>query len=524
MDETFATLLYIIPNAVTLATFGISYVVLKRSRHLLVALLILLSIWYLLNYYFTIPLLRVPSVLHALLFDNYNLALLFVSVCVGLFAGNLRIVRAMNTGYRVLTISLTIVFSYIIIAGLLVAFISVLLFGTPSLPDSALGQPVERTAVNAVEAKDVSQLAAAGLSFGTGDWWMFGHDPQHTSCSNFLGPDKPFVKWTFLTQGSVLSSPVIRADGTVYTASRDSNVYAVNPDGSEKWSFQTGYSVITAGSVGDDETLYIGSDDGRFYALGPNGMLRWHFASHSEARFRSPAAIADDQTIYIGCHDGNLYALAANGTLKWSFPTKAGILASPTIGSKGTIFVGNFAGELFALDASGKELWRAQIGPVYGSCAYGQDDTLYVGCADCMLYAFSSDGIRKWSYQGEYPVFESPAIGPDGTLYFPAMAKDSSLLLAMNPDGSKKWEISFSERWIKSPAVDAEGTVYVGLKDGWLYAIHPDGTEKWALKLGGGVASQPTIGPNHMLYVGSFDHRLYAIGETDTNVAIDSGH
>ena len=39
------------------------------------------------------------------------------------------------------------------------------------------------------------------------------------------------------------SSPAVGADGTIYVGSSDDNLYAVNPDGTQKWKFTTAGSL-----------------------------------------------------------------------------------------------------------------------------------------------------------------------------------------------------------------------------------------------------------------------------------------
>jgi outer membrane protein assembly factor BamB len=39
-----------------------------------------------------------------------------------------------------------------------------------------------------------------------------------------------------------------------------SNLYALNPDGSQKWSFTTGHDVDSSPAIGTDGTIYVGSD------------------------------------------------------------------------------------------------------------------------------------------------------------------------------------------------------------------------------------------------------------------------
>lgn len=81
------------------------------------------------------------------------------------------------------------------------------------------------------------------------------------------------LNWTFPEQnGSALtdgitSSPAIGADGTVYAASYDGNVYGVNPDGTEKWRFNVGDNIDSSPAIGPDGAIYIGGYNSRVYAI-----------------------------------------------------------------------------------------------------------------------------------------------------------------------------------------------------------------------------------------------------------------
>ena len=78
---------------------------------------------------------------------------------------------------------------------------------------------------------------------------------------------------------SCSSSPAVGADGTIYVGSDDGNLYAVNPDGSQKWKwFETSfpYSVRSSPAVGADGTIYVGSDV-VLYAVNLDGSQKWKF-------------------------------------------------------------------------------------------------------------------------------------------------------------------------------------------------------------------------------------------------------
>ncbi len=142
----------------------------------------------------------------------------------------------------------------------------------------------------------------------------------------------------------------------------------------------------------------------------------------------------------------------------------------------------------------------------------------------------ANPGTQKWAFVGTVccgdEAESSPAIGPDGTIYF---GSSDNNLYAINPDGTLKWTFATGDMILSSPAIWAwyagfspPVTIYVGSLDGYLYAINPDGTQQWAFApyeyLGGltgvdEVWSSPAIGPDGTVYVGFWLGNLYAINE-----------
>jgi hypothetical protein len=80
--------------------------------------------------------------------------------------------------------------------------------------------------------------------------------------------------------------------------------------------------------------------------------------------------------------------------------------------------------------------------------------------------ASSSDKVTrwKWAYQASTTAaIKSPAVGPDGTVYF-GTAAGGGAVVALNPDGTLKWNKSGLGAVTASPAIGSGG-VYVGLQD-----------------------------------------------------------
>ena len=100
--------------------------------------------------------------------------------------------------------------------------------------------------------------------------------------------------WIFNTHNTVLSSPVIGADDTVYVGSNSGKVYALNgKTGAEKWEFETGDDVAPSPAIGSDGTVYVGSLDKKVYALdGNTGVKKWEFETGEWVKTQKELGVA----------------------------------------------------------------------------------------------------------------------------------------------------------------------------------------------------------------------------------------
>jgi hypothetical protein len=214
----------------------------------------------------------------------------------------------------------------------------------------------------------------------------------------------------------VNSSPAIGCDGTIYVGSTI-NLYAINPDGTEKWIFKTMGHVISSPAIGSDGIIYVGSGDNRLYAINSNGTEKWNFTTGTVVN--SSPAISSDGVIYIGSGDFKLYAINSNGTEKWNLNLGSVIDSSPAIGSDGTIYVGSWQHKLFAINPNGIEKWNFTTNNFIhrSSPAIGSEGSIYIGSVDDKLYSIHQDGSKKWSFTTGFDIISSPAIGSDGTIY-----------------------------------------------------------------------------------------------------------
>jgi outer membrane protein assembly factor BamB len=396
----------------------------------------------------------------------------------------------------------------------------------------------------------MSWLAPA-LSAQESPWPMFRHDLKHTGRTPYTGPPTATVAWTFPATDGIVSSPAIAADGTIYfgagwsvLGATDHHLYALHPDGSLKWSYEGGEGFFSSPALGTDNTVYIASIDRYLYALediGSSARRKWKTFLSGPFVLSSPAVGADG-SIYVGSASFQFYSLHPDdGSINWSWMTAWCIISSPAIDDGGTIYVGSKDEHLYAFDdALEAPVWQFPTGTFYdghlvdSSPAIGGDGTIYFGTdpygafghdpvpVDTSFWAVNPDGSLKWSFDTGDGVESSPAIGPDGTIYFGSYDGDLYALTDAGDEGVLQWVFPTNDAIDGSPTVDGDGIVYFGSRDATVYALYPDGSVKWTFETGDGIECSPAIDDRGYLYIGSFDGNLYALGTGGPDVGVVS--
>ncbi len=198
--------------------------------------------------------------------------------------------------------------------------------------------------------------------------------------------------------GFNLKSPVISTDGnTIYIAGKDSNLFALNLDGSIKWKFECS-RILTAPMVDSYDNLYF-IDEQSLFSIYPNSDIRWEF---SDFYFGSYAIPTID-------YNGNIYAIATdtippyykllisldfNGNFRWKYSfddEESDDFWQPLIcDSEGTVYIGSTLGyNYYAISNDGKLKWKlplmGQKQQVDNTGSIAKDGTLYLGVHDVSL-------------------------------------------------------------------------------------------------------------------------------------------
>ena len=203
-------------------------------------------------------------------------------------------------------------------------------------------------------------------------------------------------------QGGDLPRGITVANGAVYFASNDGNVYAVNTaDGSLRWSYPIGnYSWYSPAVV--NGIVYIGSiGSGSLYALNAEtGTLVWTYACGVYGFGVSSGAAVANNVVYFGCGE-TLYALnAQTGALIWQYPLSPGYVTSSPAVANGLVYFGSYDELLYALDANtGALLWTFATGGEIDSSPAIANGIVYFGSMDSNLYAVNAEsGTLLWEY------------------------------------------------------------------------------------------------------------------------------
>jgi outer membrane protein assembly factor BamB len=241
-------------------------------------------------------------------------------------------------------------------------------------------------------------------------------------------------------------------------------------------------------------------------------------------------AIGSDGTIYFGTDYGHIYAVNPNGSVKWCYDSTYDPTSAPAIGTDGTIYIAiqgvspdtTILPYLYAFNSNGLRKWRYLLSSFsnlycHSSPAIGADGTIYVGTEQGDLYAINADSSLKWLYHVNRAIYSSPAIGADGTIYFGC---NDSCMYAINPNGNLQWRYLTNGIIKSSSAIDAQGTLYFSSADQYLYALNANGTLKWRYNVTDGYlpkGTSPSIGEDGTIYYNSYGcDSLFAINPNGT--------
>lgn len=209
------------------------------------------------------------------------------------------------------------------------------------------------------------------------------------------------VLFEFEADDTIVSTPAIGSDGTIYFGTQNATLYAVDCHGNEKWIWKypcdegCPYAFEGSPAIAEDGTIYIGDDlalPSYFFAVSPEGGMVWEYETWTVyGNFDASPAIADDGTIYAGAHGfwgagpvGQILAFDPGGNILDGFPLQdtGAIRGSPAI-MDNILFVGESSNwnRVSSVTKQADILWRTEL----SSC-----DECYL---DMSSIAITGDGL-----------------------------------------------------------------------------------------------------------------------------------
>lgn len=341
-------------------------------------------------------------------------------------------------------------------------------------------------------------------------------------------------KWEFTTAGTITGSLALSDDGTLYAASADGFVYALDSSGKLQWKLQLA-PIESSPAIGADGTIYITDANELIYAINRNGTQQWSFGGgpYADKRLGSIAAAVDQNFLYTPWR-GQVRALRlSTGYPEWpagmDFERGGAVILLP---NSLILHPGN--GRLEAVESGGRTAWEYPVRnpPLtpdlllkYGgqppagnfwlesAMAVGADGTLYACAADSRLVALGSNGAFKWEFHTKSASVSraAPVIASDGSIY---TGTSEGLLYALNSDGSQKWSAAISGSISSTPVLAEDGTIFV-VSGSTLDAVSPDGHIIAQAPLMAAAQSSPTLAPDGTVYVATTAGKV---------LAFDGGH
>jgi outer membrane protein assembly factor BamB len=346
----------------------------------------------------------------------------------------------------------------------------------------------------------------------TASWPQFRGDAQQTGLASAALSENLEILWKFTTKDGIENAPAIAGD-TVYIASMDEHVYAVNlADGKEKWHYKAAKSSSFKASPSvRGDAVYVGDTDGIFHCLdAATGKLRWKYETGGE--IVSGANFTKDAVLFGSYADETLYCLSLDGKLLWKFKTGGPVNGSPAV-AEGRTFVAGCDAILHVLDLSnGKEQAQVDLGGPAGASAAVIGEQLYVGNMNTQFLAVDWKKAKiLWQFEAAkraQAFYSSPSVTEQFVI---AGSRDKCVHALERATGKEAWSFQTKGRVDGSPVI-VGNRVFVGSLDGNLYVLDlAKGTELKQYKLGKSIPGSPAVAHDRLV-IGTEDGVVYCLG------------
>ncbi len=308
------------------------------------------------------------------------------------------------------------------------------------------------------------------------------------------------------------SNPVFSPDGkTMYipTSTPAGHLFAIDVvSGEFKWVFAISQITYGGGAlVAPDGTIYQcvrNSTINNVYAINPNGTQKW--AVKLDAAIGAFPALSADGVLYCLTNKSTLYALdASSGAIKWQQSLDGATGSAVAIDKAGNVYAGTSAA-IYSFKSNKEQNWKLEEVNVTEQATFAlKDQVLYATLKNGGLVAVDmTNGTKKWTYPTTKGDAYFPIADKNGNVYF--TEKGSQTVHAVNASGSKIWEKNVGNNLNYSGgALSTDGILYIGTQSNnkVLGLDITNGNIVFEETVGQQVMAAVSIGPDRRLYCGT---------------------
>ena len=385
-------------------------------------------------------------------------------------------------------------------------------------------------------------VCAICCSWADASWSTLGGNSARQGQSTNPGPKRGCLKWVHGAPGPVAQGAVVGATGTVYYATTNGVLTALDPDGQMLWECLLGDGeMVTVEKVdgaivstatdytGDWDALVIsagidpGQGAGDLMQLGPTKLCIVELDGVEVLSFRYASdtnGLTGDTPITDGIE---VMAVIPAGARNWQDIQLYidGVIETNLLCPREESIPREISAVNILCENAQVKVYKTPE-KVVSYPTIGPDGTIYVGFGD-KLYAIGADGVIDWDYETDAFIYSCPAVDDQGRIFF---GSADGNVYALNPDGTKLWHFpvpgpgQVGGSVLAPPSIGKDGSIYIaGMYNSILYALNPvDGGIEWQCDLSGGedntksMITAPVVAPDGTIYATVLDDtNLYAI-------------
>jgi outer membrane protein assembly factor BamB len=351
------------------------------------------------------------------------------------------------------------------------------------------------------------------------EWRMYGRDLVHSSTDGVLFDKLDYINQRILDLSyEPLTSSVV-ANGFVYTADGDGNLYQFNATdiGQTISSISTGSSFVSPPIVVGDY-VYIGGQDGVLLKLDARNVSKVIYVFETESTLITSAVLANDY-VYIGTDNGFIFQINSFNLDEVVSSVDLAASVSNFAIAGDFLYVGTSDGVVYQINAS--DLSQIIASYLTGAEIYSApavyNGSVYIGSGDGFIYQLDAENISNLisSFDTGYAIYASPTIFNDfvyignigGTLYQLSAANLSNDIFSVETNGG-----------MYATATIYDGNIYFGSYNGIIYKANVEDITQIIATYDSGksIRFMPVVANNY-IYFGTDEGFIYQLNAEDFN-------